>query len=122
MSRISALRKDWWNKSFGLTLDENDFSKRQQTLNLLYRSLEVSSIQPKGALQIIDQVSALKPIPMDNSRIKVPVDTWLTIRAKEKSVVRHVRVMVIVYHDSKGAVAVGWVTSGGDGRSLTFEK
>lgn len=88
------------------TFDENDFAKRQQALNLLYPSLEVSSTQPKGASQTVDQVSALKPIATDNSRIKVPVDTWLTIRTKEKSVVRHVRVTVMVYQDAKGAVAV----------------
>ena len=99
-------------------LTYNGISINERTDQLQSFNLSLDSIQqmnkllpPEKTTQVVEQIKALEPEKLEDSRLVIPVDAWLEVKKNDQLVKRHLLVKVIIFKDSNGHLAVDGIPS-----------
>jgi hypothetical protein len=89
-------------------------SERQKELETVHLEVDANQLKnellpPKNITQIVEQVKALKPKEGLDSRLIIPVDTWVQVKKDKEVFKRHLIVEVTIFRGADGMVAVDGV-------------
>jgi len=88
--------------------------ERQKELETVHLEVDANQLKnellpPKNITQIVEQAKALKPKEGLDSRLTVPVDTWVQVKKDKEVFKRHLVVEVTIFRGTDGRVAVDGV-------------